>query len=73
MRGEAITAGARTVRGEPTSAGPPRALWSSRAPVGVIAAISFLLAVVWSTYVFVVRQLVLIKRDGEEKRISYVR
>jgi len=39
------------------SAEPPRALWSSRAPIAVMATIGFLLLCVWSTYGFVVGQL----------------
>lgn len=39
------------------TADPPRALWSSRAPIAVMATIGFLLLCVWSTYGFVVGQL----------------
>jgi hypothetical protein len=73
VRGEAAMPGARAVHAEATSSQPPRALWSSRAPLGVIISLSSLLAIVWSTYVFVIRQLVNIKKDGAEKRPVYVR
>lgn len=39
------------------TADPPRALWSSRAPIAVMATIGLLLLCVWSTYAFVVGQL----------------
>ena len=41
---------------------PPRALWSSRAPLAMVATIIFLALCVWSTYLFVVSQLVAIYR-----------
>ena len=72
VRGEAAMPGAAS-HAETTSSKPPRALWSSRAPLGVIISLSSLLAVVWSTYVFVIRQLVNIKKDGAKKRLSYIR
>ena len=37
---------------------PPRALWSTRAPLAIPITIALLLAAVWSTYAFVVGQLV---------------
>lgn len=40
----------------------PRALWSPRAPLALLATIAFLLLCVWSTYAFVIRQLVGIHR-----------
>ena len=73
-RGEALMPGAPIVHAEPTGTWPPRALWSSRAPIGVIATLGTLLSVVWCTYVFVIRQLVLIKRAGtEERQHRYIR
>ncbi|MBI2947587.1 MAG: polysulfide reductase NrfD, partial [Verrucomicrobia bacterium] len=40
----------------------PRALWSPKAPWGVVLTIFTLLSIVWSTYAFVIRQLVRIRR-----------
>ena len=40
----------------------PRALWSPRAPLGLILTIFTLLTIVWSTYAFVVIQLIKIKK-----------
>jgi hypothetical protein len=40
----------------------PRALWSSRAPLPMVATIIFLLLCVWITYAFVVIQLVAMRR-----------
>lgn len=51
----------------PTPAAAPRALWSSRAPLGLLGGISFLLLCVWTTYAFVVRQLVAIHRLAKEE------
>ena len=61
VQGEALVAGGRVV---PADTGVPRALWSSRPPLLLIGVIGFLLTIVWSTYSFVVRQLVLIKRNA---------
>jgi molybdopterin-containing oxidoreductase family membrane subunit len=73
-RGETLMPGAPVVRAEPNEAWPPRALWSTRAPIGVIATLCTLLSVVWCTYVFVIRQLVLIKLAGrEERQHRYIR
>jgi molybdopterin-containing oxidoreductase family membrane subunit len=44
----------------------PRALWSSRAPLGVVGTIVFLLLCVWTTYAFVVGQLVAMHHLKEE-------
>ena len=43
----------------------PRALWSSRVPLGLIGTILFLLLCVWSTYAFVASQLVAMYRLKE--------
>jgi Ni/Fe-hydrogenase subunit HybB-like protein len=43
----------------------PRALWSSRAPLPMVATIIFLLLCVWITYAFVVIQLVAMHRIKE--------
>lgn len=40
----------------------PRALWSPRVPVGMMATIAALLAVVWGTYAYVVRKLMRIRQ-----------
>ena len=45
----------------------PRALWSSRAPVAMVATIIFLLLCVWLTYAFVVTQLFAMRRLPEER------
>lgn len=46
-----------------TEADPfPRALWSPHAPLGLVLTIFTLLTIVWSTYAFVVVQLIKIKR-----------
>ena len=44
----------------------PRALWSSRAPLPMVATIIFLLLCVWITYAFVVIQLVAMHRIKEQ-------
>jgi len=72
VRGESAMPGARRPD-EAVRSKPPRALWSSRAPLGVIISLSSLLAIVWSVYAFVIRQLMSIKRSGTERRPSYVR
>ncbi len=72
-RGEAAMPSARSVNAEATTATPPRALWSSRTPLGVSITLLSLLAVVWCTYAFVIRQLVNIKADVREQRHSYIR
>jgi molybdopterin-containing oxidoreductase family membrane subunit len=54
---------------QPAHASPmevPRALWSSRAPLGVVGTILFLLLCVWTTYGFVVSQLAALYRLKEE-------
>jgi Ni/Fe-hydrogenase subunit HybB-like protein len=48
------------------SASAPRALWSSRAPLPMVLTICILLLCVWSTYVYVVGQLVAMSRLKEE-------
>jgi hypothetical protein len=44
----------------------PRALWSSRVPLALVGTIGALLLCVWSTYAFVVSQLVAMYRLKEE-------
>lgn len=44
----------------------PRALWSSRAPLAMVGTILFLLLCVWSTYGYVVSQLVALRHIPEE-------
>lgn len=44
----------------------PRALWAPRAPIGLLATIAFLLLCVWTTYAFVIRQLVAIHSLAKE-------
>lgn len=56
--------GTTTVR--PWAPAPPRALWSSRPPLAILGTIGFLLLCVWSTYLFVVRQLVALHQLKEE-------
>jgi hypothetical protein len=56
--------GAEPARTSPAEV--PRALWSSRAPIGIVSTISFLLLCVWTTYGFVVSQLAAIYRLKEE-------
>ena len=43
----------------------PRALWSPRAPLVLVATIFILLAAVWSTYTYVVIQLIHINKEGK--------
>jgi molybdopterin-containing oxidoreductase family membrane subunit len=45
----------------------PRALWSPRAPLGLVLTIVALLSIVWSTYTFVLRQLHHIRTAAEEQ------
>ncbi len=55
--------------GAPAPARPvetPRALWSSRAPLGIVGTILFLLLCVWTTYGFVVSQLAAMYRLKKE-------
>ena len=42
----------------------PRAIWSPRAPLAIIVTISTLLGIVWSTYSFVIVQLIKIRKAG---------
>ena len=42
----------------------PRALWSPKAPIPLVATIATLLLIVWSTYMYVIVQLVKIKKGG---------
>lgn len=43
----------------------PRALWSPKAPLALILTIFTLLAIVWSTYIYVLVQLIKIKRGAK--------
>lgn len=43
----------------------PRALWSPRAPLALVFTIVGLLGIVWSTYSFVIVQLIKIRRAGQ--------
>jgi Ni/Fe-hydrogenase subunit HybB-like protein len=43
----------------------PRALWSPRAPLALVLTIVALLGIVWSTYSFVVVQLIKMRKAGE--------
>ncbi len=43
----------------------PRALWSPKAPLPLVAVIATLLFIVWSTYMYVIVQLVKIKKGGD--------
>jgi Ni/Fe-hydrogenase subunit HybB-like protein len=63
-QGEVVVDGALVAAG--AVAGLPRALWSDRAPLGIVAVIVALLLVVWATYAFVVLQLVQIRSLGKE-------
>jgi Ni/Fe-hydrogenase subunit HybB-like protein len=62
-RGEAVLDGAAVAAA--AAGGLPRALWSDRAPIGVMIVIASLLLIVWLTYGFVVVQLVRIRAEGE--------
>lgn len=63
-RAEAALDGALKLR---TEADPfPRALWSPRAPLGLVLTILTLLTIVWSTYAFVIVQLIKIKKCASE-------
>jgi hypothetical protein len=42
----------------------PRAVWAPRAPFGLVATIFGLLTIVWTTYAYVVTQLVKLRRRG---------
>ena len=50
----------------PWASEAPRALWSSRPPLALVGTILFLLLCVWSTYLFVVGQLVALRHLNEE-------
>ena len=54
-----IAGGARRMA---ETAGASRTLWSSRAPLPMIATITGLLVCVWGTYAFVIGQLVAMRR-----------
>lgn len=42
----------------------PRALWAPQAPLALILTIGFIICVVWGTYIYVVVQLVRIRKGG---------
>lgn len=48
----------------------PRALWSPRAPLALVLTLCTLLAIVWSTYGFVLYQLIKLKRAGQAGEAS---
>ncbi len=43
----------------------PRALWSPKTPLPLIRTIAVLLTIVWSTYAFVIIQLIKIQKEGK--------
>ena len=49
-----------------TSRSQPRALWAPRPPLAMLATIVALLLCVWSTYAFVVRQLIAMSHVKQE-------
>ncbi|MBI4659909.1 MAG: polysulfide reductase NrfD [Verrucomicrobia bacterium] len=53
------------VKTHPQTDAFPRALWSPKAPVGMVLTIFTLLSIVWSTYAFVIRQLIQIRRGAK--------
>ncbi len=61
-RAQATFDGARKVRAEGDPS--PPALWSPHAPLGLVLTICILLSIVWSTYAFVIIQLVKLKKAG---------
>jgi hypothetical protein len=58
--GQAVLEGALQLRPEPDAF--PRALWSPRAPLALLITIGALLTIVWSTYLFVLIQLIRIRK-----------
>jgi hypothetical protein len=64
VQGRAMVPGYRIYPAGTLPPGVPRALWSSRPPLLIIGTIAFLATIVWSTYSFVVRQLVMIRREA---------
>lgn len=44
----------------------PRAVWGVYAPWGIVITLSILFGGVWSTYIFIVAQLIAIKKEGKE-------
>jgi hypothetical protein len=42
----------------------PRALWSPHAPIPLLATLCCLLGGVWTTYMFVISQIIAIKKGG---------
>jgi Ni/Fe-hydrogenase subunit HybB-like protein len=63
-RGVAVVDGALPAPG--AAAALPRALWSDRTPLGIVAVIGVLLLIVWATYAFVVLQLIRIRSLAKE-------
>lgn len=64
----AAVAGEYSLPGAPREAAAPpgdrRELWSRHAPIPLLISLAAILAAVWGTYAFVVRQLLLIKKGG---------
>lgn len=62
VRAEAQFEGGVPFRAEPQA--PPRALWSSRAPLILLVNIALLVGLVWSAFAYVVFQLLRIRTDS---------
>ena len=67
VQGRALVPGYRIYPAGTPAPGVPRALWSSRPPLLIVGTIAFLATIVWTTYSFVVSQLVAIKRNAPEE------
>lgn len=63
LRSQSVFDGAAKIHAEPEPF--PRALWSPRAPLGLVLTVFVLLGAVWSTYAYVVVQLLHIKKGKE--------
>lgn len=64
VRAEAVFDGGTPFQAKPI-ASPPRALWASRAPFILLAAIAALVGLVWSAFAYVVIQLNRIRKETE--------
>lgn len=62
LAGTAVVSAMVGVPTRPWSPDPPRAIWSSRPPLAMVATIAALLLCVWSTYAFVVAQLAAMRK-----------
>ncbi len=72
VRAEAQFEGGIPFRAEP-QAPPPRALWSSRAPLILLVNITLLVGLVWGAFAYVAFQLFRIRREsGAEARPAFV-